>query len=271
MRLVVAAATVLALAATTRVARADDDCQLNPLDCLAVDQFSATADATSDAFFLTSLVLPVAMELGRGIDDDSLERGLAYGGAVGATAIAAGLTKIIVRRPRPYTYSRDPKLQAFTRTAHGNEHSFFSGHTSLAFAAVTSGAVLHGSQVDRESSRLAIWAVGGALAASTGVLRIRAGKHFPTDVVTGAVVGTIAGVTATLVIAPDTDMTWKDATALAGGVAVGALVTSFVPMPRDVILPLGGSGGVVVEGPIGIMPVTMPGGGLGLTLSAQMR
>lgn len=263
------AATALALGAAP--AAADEPCPLNGLDCLALGQFSATADATSDALFLTALVLPVGLELGRGLDDDSLRRGVAYGGAVGATALTALLVKVTARRQRPYTYSTDPAVEAYTRNARGNDHSFFSGHTSLAFAAVTSGGVLHNAVSSDATSRYALWSASGAIAASTGVLRIRGGQHFPTDVLVGAAIGTAAGVGITLAVAPDANLRWQDAAAFGGGVVVGAAVAALVPMPHDVVLPLGGRGGVVVEGPIGVTPMAMPGGGLGLSLSAQLR
>jgi len=269
MRTLLATLGLVALGAG--VAHADERCPLNALDCLAVDQFSATADAASDAFFITSLVLPVGMELARGLDDDSLERGLAYAGSVGATAVVAGLVKVTVKRQRPYTYNRDAHVQAFTRTAKGSDHSFFSGHTSLSFAAATSGGVLTNAVNDDDASRYAIWAAGGALASATGILRVRAGKHFPTDVLVGAVIGTAAGVGITMAVAPDASLRWEDGAFFAGGVVVGAAVASLVPLPRDVILPLGGSNGVILEGPMAVTPVTMPGGGGGLMISGAMR
>ena len=258
-----------ALATITTSAAADEPCPVNALDCAAVRQFSATADATSDALFLTSLLLPVGLELGRDVDDDSLRRGLAYGGALGATAVTALLVKVTVKRDRPYTHNRDPRVAAFARTARGNDHSFFSGHTAMAFAAATSGGLLQ--SVGRDGGgRYAGWALGGALAGATGVFRVRAGKHFPTDVLVGAAVGTAAGVGITLAVAPGTDLRWQDAAGLGGGAAVGAAFAALVPMPRDVILPLGGSG-VVVEGPVGLTPMAVPGGGVGLSLSGQLR
>ncbi len=269
---ILAASLALAVVAVGAApAHADEPCPLNALDCIAVERFSATADATSDALFITSLVLPVGLELGRGLDDDSLRRGLAYGGSVGATALLAGVVKVSVKRSRPYTYSNDPQVQAFTRTARGNKHSFFSGHTSLSFAAATSGGVLHNAVSTDDNSRMILWAAGGALAASTGVFRIRAGKHFPSDVLVGAAVGTAAGIGITMAVAPDAELRWTDGAAFAGGVVVGAAVAALVPMPRDVVLPIGGSGGVIVDGPIGFTPVAMPGGGLGMSLSGTMR
>lgn len=238
MRAIVVISALSLAAAPT--ARADEtSCEVNPLDCLAVEQFSATADATSDALFVTTLALPIGLELGRGLDDDSLRRGIAYASAVGGTALTAGLAKLGARRARPYTYNRHPDVVAYTRTAFGKNYSFFSGHTSMAFAAATSGALLFGATTTSDRARLGVWGGAGALASATGVLRIRAGQHFPSDVLVGAAIGTAFGVGLTFAIAPDIDLDGRDLAVFGAGVAVGTLSAALVPLPRDIRLPLG--------------------------------
>ncbi|MBK9036417.1 MAG: phosphatase PAP2 family protein [Myxococcales bacterium] len=261
MRTLAILAICVAVAVPGR-ARADE-CPVNGLDCLAVSQFSATADATSDAFFLTALALPIGLELGRGLDDDVLRRGAAYTSAVGATALTALAVKYAVRRDRPYTYNRHPGVVEYTAQARGNDHSFFSGHTSLAFAAVTSGALLYNPTSHDATARLGIWGGAGAIAATTGVLRIRAGQHFPTDVLVGAVIGTGFGLGLTYALAPERDLRGSDLGALAVGVAVGALAGALVPLPRDVRLPLGARD-------LAVVPTVAPGAA-GLSLSASLR
>lgn len=262
MRTALLATTAIATLTAT-AARADEPCPVNGLDCLAVSQFSATADATSDAFFVTALALPIGLELGRGIGDDSLRRGAAYAGAVGATALTAGAVKLIARRDRPYTYNRHPGVVAYTAQARGNDHSFFSGHTSLAFAALTSGATLYNPTSHDDTARLGIWGGAGAIAAATGVLRIRAGQHFPTDVMVGAVIGTGFGIGLTYALAPAADLRGSDLAALGAGVAVGALAAALVPMPSDVRLPLG-------MRDVALAPTVAPGHA-GLALTATLR
>lgn len=238
MRTAILLATAAALLAAARPAAADD-CEVNGLDCIATRQFSATADATSDALFITALALPLGIELGRGFDDDSARRGIAWASAVGATALTAGAAKLVVRRDRPYTYNRHPGVVEYTAHAAGNDHSFFSGHTSLAFASLTAGALLYNPTSHDDTARLGIWAGAGAIAATTGVLRIRAGQHFPTDVMVGAVVGTGFGLGLGWALAPAHDLRATDLAALGAGVAVGTAVGALLPMPSDVRLPLG--------------------------------
>jgi membrane-associated phospholipid phosphatase len=266
MRAAIVAGGVIAtvLVGASGHAHADELCALNPLDCLTVDRFSATADTTSDALFVASLALPVGLELGRGFNDNSLRRGIAYGSALGATGGLALAVKYSVRRDRPYTYNRDPRVVAYAAHAHGNDHSFFSGHTSLTFAAATSSGVLNNAVSHSDRARAALWAGGGALAAATGMLRIRAGMHFPTDVLVGAAIGTGFGIGLTLAIAPDATIAWRDVGALSAGVVVGSLLTAVIPMPHDVVLPLGASD-------LTVAPLAPPGGGLGLSIAATLR
>jgi membrane-associated phospholipid phosphatase len=70
--------------------------------------------------------------------------------------------------------------------------SFFSGHTTWAFALAASS----GTVASMRGYELApvVWAVGLPLAAATGYLRIAADRHYLSDVLVGAAVGTAVGI-----------------------------------------------------------------------------
>ena len=232
-------AAVIVVTVTPSTSRADPACRVSALDCVATTRFSATANTASDMIFVAALALPVAFELGRGFDDESPRRGIAYGGALGVTALTAAVFKIAFQRDRPYTYNTDPAVVAYTAHARGRDHSFFSGHTSLVYAALTSGAVLYNPTSHSERARLGLWVSAGALGGATGVLRIRAGQHFPSDVLTGALVGTVFGAGITYALAPERDLRASDLGALLAGTAAGSLAAGLAPIPSDVALPLG--------------------------------
>lgn len=102
-----------------------------------------------------------------------------------------GLTNEIVRltvqRPRPFVYrnvNREGKNPA-------HYTSFYSGHTSFAaVATLTLFLILLGRGAPRWILALSLAAWIG-LTASTGILRVMAGVHFLTDVLVGAIVGSI--------------------------------------------------------------------------------
>src|SRR5262249_39035881 len=88
--------------------------------------------------------------------------------------------------PPPFVFSARPSFPAAPRAA-APRHSFYSGHTSASFAmAVTAGMLSHYHGYSNEGW---VWATGLTLAATTGVLRIAADKHYSLDVVSGAAAG----------------------------------------------------------------------------------
>jgi membrane-associated phospholipid phosphatase len=109
------------------------------------------------------------------------------------TADVNQLTKMLVGRERPFVHALPPEQKALTGSPSDNNLSFFSGHSSEAFAlAVASGTVasMHGYRWAPM-----VWGAGGALAATTAYLRIAADRHWLTDVLVGALVGAGIGFT----------------------------------------------------------------------------
>jgi len=112
-----------------------------------------------------------------------------------AEAIAvSGMTHQFVRhifqRPRPYMFSFDSDGNRIRdRNNAGDTHSFFSGHTAVAFAASTSFAYIF--TIRRPNSKLLplVWTVGMSVSATVGFLRVAGGQHFWSDIGAGALVG----------------------------------------------------------------------------------
>jgi membrane-associated phospholipid phosphatase len=139
----------------------------------------------------------------------------AFGGVVGAAAlddslggswkdaaivlesavVAADLTQLIkfsLGRERPFVHALGAAEKSDERHPADNNLSFFSGHSSFTFSLATSAAMV----ATLRGYRIApiLWSVGPALAAFTGYLRIAADKHYLSDVLVGAAVGTATGV-----------------------------------------------------------------------------
>ncbi len=115
-----------------------------------------------------------------------------------ATVIAGDINQIAkfaFARERPFVHflPRAPDaIRALTDSPSDDNLSFFSGHTTLAFAVASSAGMVN----TLRGYRLAplVWGVGMTMAVSVGYLRIAADKHYFSDVMTGAVVGSIIGV-----------------------------------------------------------------------------
>jgi len=97
-------------------------------------------------------------------------------------------TKVIVGRERPYA-SRG-NIGGYSNENDKNL-SFYSGHTSFVFAAVVGAATLaHYQGYDAEPY---LWAIGIPLATLVAYLRVAAQKHYLSDVLVGAGIGSLIG------------------------------------------------------------------------------
>ena len=114
---------------------------------------------------------------------------------VEATFSALALNQVVkfaVGRARPYTVDAPPDLLAQGKDLADNNLSFFSGHSTLAFSVVASAATIAGLRGYRYA--WVLWAVGMPLAATTAILRLAADKHWTSDVLVGAAIGTATGI-----------------------------------------------------------------------------
>ena len=111
-----------------------------------------------------------------------------------ATVLAVDVNQLVkytVGRERPFVHVLPASEKALVPNAADNYVSFYSGHTAMSFALATAS----GTVASLRGYRLApvIWVVGIPLATLTGVLRINADRHYFTDVLTGAVLGSAMG------------------------------------------------------------------------------
>jgi membrane-associated phospholipid phosphatase len=99
--------------------------------------------------------------------------------------------KLFVARQRPDIHALTPDVQAAVQLDAEPNLSFYSGHSSIAFAfAVSSGTV---ATLRRRRLAPLVWAAGLSLAATTAYLRIAADRHWASDVLTGAAMGSLSG------------------------------------------------------------------------------
>lgn len=106
------------------------------------------------------------------------------------------VVKVLVARERPYAHlGLEPDSGGSDEVV-----SFYSGHTSTAFALVAAAGAVASSRHYPHAG--VIWAVGFPVAATVGYLRIAAGKHYLTDVLVGAAAGTVIGFGLPLLLHP---------------------------------------------------------------------
>lgn len=169
--------------------------QLLPWDRPVVGRYSSNADKVSDWFALLGAV-PVAMVGYSWLEDDVTGRDVAAYTLMFAQSLALqnGLN-LLVRSsqlwPRPYVYAVDGDGAEAAKDARGEAYgSFFSGHASAAFTVAVFTGEWFSEIYPNSPYKGIVWAGSLSAAGMVGALRIAAGKHYPTDVLVGALVGT---------------------------------------------------------------------------------
>ena len=111
-----------------------------------------------------------------------------------AMAIASDATdvmKFTIGRQRPFVHAVAPDAKATTPPSADNNMSFPSGHATLAFSLVTAGTEVASLRGYRHAPW--IWRAGLPVAALTAYFRVAADRHYLTDVLAGAGIGSALG------------------------------------------------------------------------------
>jgi len=105
-------------------------------------------------------------------------------------SLVTGLVKISVRRTRPYLHygGEEPLYRDGSMDVTG----FVSGHASMAASVAASTATLAFLRGRPFAPWIAV--AGGAVAVTTGMLRIAADRHYLSDVLAGLALGTAVGI-----------------------------------------------------------------------------
>lgn len=128
--------------------------------------------------------------------DKILTLGFIYAEGYYLTVGATRCTKILVQRKRPYLYNTTTIAENEKLDLLDDENSyfsFFSGHTSSAFYSATFISKAFYDIYGPNEWFYIISTISYSAATTVAYLRVSSGKHYPTDVIIGAVIGTAIG------------------------------------------------------------------------------
>ncbi|MBO4728948.1 MAG: phosphatase PAP2 family protein [Spirochaetaceae bacterium] len=159
------------------------------LDRFFMQPFSKGFNTAGDIFQYVGLLTPAVLMAA------PMEEWLTIGVMYAETVLAAygikELAKALVFRPRPYMYY-DTKPMNLVEKGDWNE-SFPSGHSTLAFAGATFASYVFSKYFSDSPWKYVVTAASYSIATATAILRVAGGKHFVTDVLAGAVIGSATG------------------------------------------------------------------------------
>jgi membrane-associated phospholipid phosphatase len=165
--------------------------QINSFDRLGSNFEHGNTRKLSDYGLYAGVALPGLLFTDKTMRKDFFTISLLY---VETIAIAGGLTNITKAgfgRPRPYVYG--PEWIPGTELSSGDQAAFVSGHTSLSAAGSFFFARVFSDYYPDSKLKPYVWVLAATIPAVTGYLRVRAGRHYPTDVIAGYALGAAVG------------------------------------------------------------------------------
>ncbi len=181
---------------------------VNPSALLGIDRGAVTQTFDPHANLLSNMGLYAALTFAvldpvlsgfRDGPDAALVDATLYAESLSVTFALTDLAKIAVRRPRPSAYVAQAQLDrefgpngpSITDT--DQSLSFFSGHAAICAATSATATYLAFTRAPGTWRPWVTLVAGALLTTGVSIERVRAGAHFPTDVIAGSLAGAAVG------------------------------------------------------------------------------
>ncbi|MCX8124856.1 MAG: phosphatase PAP2 family protein, partial [Spirochaetes bacterium] len=164
---------------------------VNWFDRPATYNWSSRYDTMSDVTRDFAFIMPLSLLFSDFVRSDIATVSVMY---IETYLIANGITgclKSITERPRPYVYNK--YVNDDTKMTRDAIRSFPSGHTNTAFFSAVFFATVFSDYYPNSKWKMPVWIGSLGLATATGYFRYKAGKHYPSDIIAGALIGASAG------------------------------------------------------------------------------
>ena len=169
-----------------------DPNDVNSLDRPTTKNHDLKAKDASDMLFYGSMPLPLIFVFDKEIRKDALKVGLMYLQTMSTFGVVYTSSAMLADRFRPYTYN--PEVPLGKRTGGGGKNSFMAGHPGLVASSTFFVAKVFNDYHPEWRNKWILFSLAGAASVTTGILRIKAGEHFPTDVMVGIPMGVLSGI-----------------------------------------------------------------------------
>ncbi len=163
-----------------------DPNEVNSFDRPVIGNHDETAGTISHFTVALSIAAPLVLDSAdQGFSKNLAEDVVVYSQVLAINSAVSHIARYGAQRARPVAYGANPpEIRA------GEFLSFYSGHTASVFAALSAGSMTYGY---RYGHKVWPWLVTVGMGLGESALRIAAGRHFYTDVIAGAAMGTAVG------------------------------------------------------------------------------
>lgn len=163
---------------------------VNKFDRYAIYQHSKASAIASDVFQYSAMVSPALLFIDKDIRKDWKTVMPVWVETFALTSALTLFTKELAKRNRPYVYTDFDNGNKYSKDARS---SFWSGHTSITAASTFFIAMVYADYHPNSKWKPLMWTGAAIIPALTGITRVKAGKHYWTDVITGYAVGALVG------------------------------------------------------------------------------
>jgi|ERR1035437_3500806 membrane-associated phospholipid phosphatase len=166
---------------------------INSFDRGSVTPYNSSIDKMSYIPFYAAIPLPLAFFLtGDEMRSDFLKLTFLYFETLSITGLAGYSAVYFVDRYRPYAY--DPSTSMGERMGQNAKNSFYAGHVEVIATSTFFISEVYASYYPDSKIKWLFFGVSGVATAGMGYMRLKAGEHFPSDIILGGVAGGLSGI-----------------------------------------------------------------------------
>ena len=136
--------------------------------------------------------MPILLLLDKDIRKDAPKIAFLYLEAMSVTGLLYTGSVYLVDRYRPLAYN--PEAPMDERTGGGSKNAFFAGHVALVGTSTFFAAKVFSDYHPDSKIKWLPYTIASVATGAVGYLRHRGGRHFPSDILIGTVVGPLCGI-----------------------------------------------------------------------------
>ncbi len=163
-----------------------------PFNRSAVDHYNLNSKKLGDYFFYGSMPAPLLLLLDGKIRHDAGKVAFMYFETMAVTGLLYTSSVYFHDKYRPYAYNPDVPMDE--RKRGGAKNSFYAGHVALVASSTFFMAKVYSDYHPNSGFNWVLFTIAAGATGTTAWCRYDAGQHFPTDIIIGAVQGTLAGI-----------------------------------------------------------------------------